>query len=77
MLSTLEESRKENVIYYISKKVLDFEEKYSPLEKNMCSTCIGNLKTQTLHACFQGLINCKNGSFEISDGEACARWEDS
>ncbi|XP_050242247.1 uncharacterized protein LOC126691231 [Quercus robur] len=32
----LEEFRKENVIYYISKKMLAFEEKYSPLEK----TCV-------------------------------------
>ena len=29
----LEESWKENVIYYISKKMLAYEEKYSPLEK--------------------------------------------
>ena len=35
----------------------------------MCSAYIGNPKTQTLHACFQGLVNCKNGSFEIFDGE--------
>ena len=32
----LEETRKENVIYYISKKMLPYEEKYSTLEK----TCI-------------------------------------
>ena len=32
----LEETRKENAIYYISKKMLPYEEKYSPLEK----TCI-------------------------------------
>ncbi|XP_030940183.1 uncharacterized protein LOC115965132 [Quercus lobata] len=32
----LEESMKENAIYYISKKMLAFEEKYSPLEK----TCV-------------------------------------
>ena len=32
----LEETRKENVIYYISKKMLPYEEKYSPLEK----TCV-------------------------------------
>ena len=32
----LKESRKENAIYYISKKVLAYEEKYSPLEK----TCV-------------------------------------
>ena len=29
----LEKSWKENVIYYISKKMLAYEEKYSPLEK--------------------------------------------
>ena len=32
----LEENRKENAIYYISKKILPYEEKYSPLEK----TCV-------------------------------------
>ena len=32
----LEESRKENAIYYISKKMLPYEEKYSPIEK----TCV-------------------------------------
>ena len=32
----LEETRKENVIYCINKKMLPYEEKYSPLEK----TCV-------------------------------------
>ena len=32
----LKETRKENAIYYISKKILPYEEKYSPLEK----TCV-------------------------------------
>ena len=32
----LKETRKENAIYYINKKMLPYEEKYSPLEK----TCI-------------------------------------
>ena len=32
----LEETRKENAIYYISKKMMPYEEKYSPLEK----TCV-------------------------------------
>ena len=32
----LEETRKENAIYYISKKMLPYEEKYSPLKK----TCV-------------------------------------
>ena len=43
----------------------------------MCSACMGNLKTQTLHACFQGLVDCKDGPFKIPDGEAGAKWEDS
>ena len=29
----LEETRKKNAIYHISKKMLPYEEKYSPLEK--------------------------------------------
>ena len=32
----LEETRMENAIYYISKKMLSYEKKYSPLEK----TCV-------------------------------------
>ena len=32
----LEETRKENAMYYISKKMLPYKEKYSPLEK----TCV-------------------------------------
>ena len=32
----LDETRKENAIYYINKKMLPYEEKYSPLEK----TCV-------------------------------------
>ena len=32
----IEEIRKENAIYYISKKMLPYEENYSPLEK----TCV-------------------------------------
>ena len=43
----------------------------------MCSTYMGYPKTQTLNACFQGPVDSKNGSFEISNGEAGARWEDS
>jgi len=62
----LEESRKENAIYYINKKMLAYKEKYSQLEKT-CSACMGNPKTQALHACFQGLVYCKNGKFEISN----------
>ena len=43
----------------------------------MCSTCLGNLQILTLYACFQGLVDCKNGSFEVFDGKARVGWEDS
>ena len=52
----LEEFRKENAIYYISKKMMAYEEKYTSLEKT-CSTCMGYSKAQTLHACFQGPVD--------------------
>ena len=35
----LEETRKENAIYYIGKKMLPYEEKYLPLEKT-CLTLV-------------------------------------
>ena len=72
----LEETRKENAIYYISKKMLPYENKYLPFKK-MCSTCMGNPQTQTLCSCSQGFVDCKNRSFEVLDGNTCARWEDS
>ena len=31
----------------------------------MHSTCLGNPQTQTLYACLQGFVDCKNGSFEV------------
>ena len=43
----------------------------------MCSSCMGNLQTQTLYACLQRLIDCKNGPFEIFDGKAYVRCKDS
>ena len=42
----------------------------------MCSAYMGYSKSQTIHACFQGPVDSKNGSFEISNGEVDARWED-
>ena len=36
LAQNLEETGKENAIYYISKKMLPYEEKYSPVEK----TCV-------------------------------------
>ena len=41
----LEETRKENTIYYNSKKMMPYKEKYSPLEKDMRSICMGNPQT--------------------------------
>ena len=38
---------------------------------------MSNLQTQILYACLLGLVDCKNGPIEVSNGEAYARWEDS
>ena len=70
----IEEIRKENAIYYISKKMLPYENKYLPFKKT-CSTCMGNPQTQTLCACSQGFVDCKNGSFEVLNGKTGARWK--
>ena len=43
----LEETKKENAIYYISKKMLSYEEKYSPLEK----TCLYGQPTNSYIIC--------------------------
>ena len=43
----------------------------------MRSTCMSNPQTQILYAFLQGFVDCKNGSFEVLNGKACARWEDS
>ena len=42
----------------------------------MRSTCMGNPQTQPLYACLQGLVDCKNRSFAVLNGKACARLED-
>ena len=60
----LNKTRKENAIYYISEKMLPYEEKYSPLKK----TCV---------AFVWATRKLKNGSFEVLNGKTYARWEDS
>ena len=39
----------------------------------MRSTCLGNLQTQTLYACLQDFVDCKNVSFEVINGKTYAR----
>ena len=53
----LEESKKENAIYYISKEMMAYKEKYSALEKTCVGIVLGYKKTQTLHACLQSLVD--------------------
>ncbi|XP_050248694.1 uncharacterized protein LOC126695943 [Quercus robur] len=52
----LEESRKENVIYYINKKMLAYEEKYSPLEKKCVALVWANRKFRYYMLAFKGVI---------------------
>ena len=73
----LEEFRKENAIYYISKKMLAYEEKYSPLEKTCVTLVWATYKLRHYMLAFKVFFDCKNGSFEVFDGKACVRWEDS
>ncbi|XP_075663033.1 uncharacterized protein LOC142632533 [Castanea sativa] len=60
----LQESRKENEIYYISKKMLAYEEKYSPLEK----TCVA-LKSVKGRAIANHLAHCSPEEAEEIQGE--------
>ena len=52
----LEESRKENVIYYISKKMLAYEEKYSPLEKTRVALVWATRKLRHYMLAFKVLL---------------------
>ena len=70
----LEESRKENAIYYISKKMLLYEEKYSPLEKTCVALVWATRKLRHYMLAFKVFLIAR--SFEVFDGKACAKWED-
>ena len=70
----LEESRKEDVIYYISKKMLLYEEKYSPLEKTCVALVWATRKLRHYMLAFKVFLIAR--SFKVFDGKACAKWED-
>ena len=72
----LEKSRKENAIYYINKKMLLYEEKYSPLEKTCVALVWATHKLRHYMLAFKVLLIARIGSFKISDGETYARQED-
>ena len=52
----LEETRKENAIYYISKKMLPHEEKYSPLEKTCLALVWATCKLKHYMLAFKVLL---------------------
>ena len=62
----LEETRKENAIYYISKKMLPYEEKYSPLEKTCVALVWATYKFRHYMLAYKVWLN----------GKTCARWKD-
>ena len=59
----LEETRKENAIYYINKKMLPYEEKYSPLKKTCVALVWATRKLRHYMLAYKVLL--------------IARWEDS
>ena len=63
------------MIYYNSKKMLAYEEKYSPLEKTCVALVWVTRKLRHYMLAFKVLL-IANGPFKIFDGETYARWED-
>ena len=59
----LEETRKENAIYYINKKMLPYKEKYSPLKKTCVALVWATRKLRHYMLAYKVLL--------------IARWEDS
>ena len=60
-----ETERKEQAIYYISKKIIDYESKYSSLKKNVLCINLDNSKVQTIHVVPYYMAHCKLGSYQI------------
>ena len=57
----LEETRKENAIYYISKNMLPYEEKYSPLEKTCVALVQATYKLKHYMPAFKVLLIARMG----------------
>ncbi|XP_030958866.1 uncharacterized protein LOC115980794 [Quercus lobata] len=75
----LEESRKENAIYYISKKMLAYEEKYSPFEKTCVSLVWATRKLRLYMLVFKVLLIARMDQLKylmekpVQDGKI-AKW---
>ena len=57
----LEETRKENAIYYINKNMLRYEEKYSPLEKTCVALVQATYKLRHYMLAFKVLLIARMG----------------
>ena len=57
----LKETRKENAIYYISKNMLPYEEKYSPLEKTRVALVQATYKLRHYMLAFKVLLIARMG----------------
>ena len=71
----LEETRKENVIYYINKKMLPYEEKFSPLEKTCIALVWATRKFRRYMLAYKVQLIARM-DFEVLNGKTCARWKD-
>ena len=75
----LKETRKENSIYYISKKILPYEEKYSPLEKTCVALVWATCKLRHYMLAYKVLLIAKMDHLKylmekhVQDGKA-AKW---
>ena len=75
----LEETRKENALYYISKKLMPCEEKYSPLEKTCVALIWATRKLRHYVLAFKVLLIARIDPLEylmekpVQDGKI-AKW---
>ena len=72
----LEETRMENAIYYICKKMLPYEEKYSPLKKTCVALVWATHKLKHYMLAYKILLIARMDPFEVLDGKIDARWKD-
>ena len=72
----LEETRKENAIYYISKKMLPYEEKYSSFEKTCVALVWATRKLRHYMLAYKVLLIARMDPLKCLMEKILARWKD-